>query len=131
MNTKVTIEKLTEWVNYLKTAAAKDEAFSISWFKGTENEPFSIVGGWMNGFSKDYSDLLCISKSNPTYAMCVKIAVNEGHYAYTDFEAMYMPIDNNGDVDNTCIAIEEADDPEALAFFLLCEWERITREYKE
>ena len=123
------IKKLAEWIEDLKEAAKKDGAISISWFKETDNEPFSIIGGWMEGFSEDYSGLLCISKADPAYAMCVKIAVNEGPYAYTDFEIMDMPIDAEGNVDDTCIALEYDDDAEELATFLLTEWERITKEY--
>lgn len=130
MNTKVTIDEIAKWLAGLKEAAKKDEQFSIAWFDGTKEKPFSIIGGWMNGFSEDYSDLICISKSSPTYAMCVKIVVNEGPYSYTDFEIMDMPVDPaTEEVDNTCIALEYDDDTESLAMFLLTEWERITKEY--
>jgi hypothetical protein len=125
------LKKLAEWIESLKADAKKDEQFSIAWFGDTKDEPFSIIGGWMNGFSEDYSDLLCISKSNPTYAMCIKIAVNEGPYAYTDFEMMNMPINKEGDVDDTCIALEYDDDAEALAKFFVTEWERMMSEYVE
>lgn len=123
------LNKLVEWLESLKEAAKDDESFSIAWFKPTENDPFSIIGGWMEGFSEDYSDLVCISKSNPQYAMAVKIAVNEGPYAYTDFELMNMPVAADGEVDDTCIALEYDDDSESLAQFLLMELERITKEY--
>jgi hypothetical protein len=126
---KDTIKKLADWIEDLKEAAKDDTCFSIAWFKETENDPFSIIGGWMEGFSEDYSDLVCISKSNPQYAMCVKIAVNEGPYAYTDFEIMDMPVNEDGDVDDTCIALEYDDDSESLAMFLLTELERITKEH--
>lgn len=125
------LKKLTEWIEDLKEAAKDDNCFSIAWFKETENEPFSIIGGWMEGFSEDYSDLICVSKSNPKYAMCVKIAVNEGPYAYTDFEVMNMPLNKEGDVDDTCIALEYDDDAESLATFLLTELDRITKEHEE
>ena len=124
------IKKLTEWLESLKQSAREDEQFSIAWFKPTENDPFSIIGGWMEGFSENYSGLLCISKGAPGYAMCVKIAVNEGPYAYTDFEIMNMPVDPaTEEVDDTCIALEYDDDSESLARFLLMELERITKEY--
>lgn len=131
MNTQNTtmIKNLADWIKSLKEDAKKDEQLSIAWFGDTKNEPFSIIGGWMEGFSEDYSDLLCISKSNPKYAMCVKIAVNEGPYAYTDFEIMNMPVNAEGDIDDTCIALEYNDDAESLAGFLLTEWERISKEY--
>lgn len=124
------IKKLTEWIESLKEDAKKDEQISIAWFGETKNDKFSIIGGWMEGFSEAYSDLLCTSKSNPKYAMCVKIAVNEGPYAYTDFEIMNMPVDpETEEVDDTCIALEYDDDAETLAQFLLTEWERISKEY--
>jgi hypothetical protein len=124
------IKKLAEWIESLKDDAENDNPFDIAWFSETKNKPFSIIGGWMEGFSEDYSDLLCISESNPKYAMCIKIAVNEGPYAYTDFELMNMPVDpETKEVDDTCIALEYNDDSESLAQFLLMELERITKEY--
>ena len=134
--TKVTeyqrkVERLAQWLSALIEAAKDDEGFCIAWYKETENEPFSIIGGWMEGFSKDYDDVLCISKSNPEYAMCVKIAINEGPYAYTDFELMNMPVNAEGDVDDTCIALDYDEDVEGLAQFLWGEWERIMKEYNK
>lgn len=126
---KINIEKLADWLRVLIESAKKDEQFSIAWFKETENDPFSIIGGWMEGFSEDYGDVLCISKGDPSYAMCVKIAVNEGPYAYTDFEIMNMPVTSEGDVDDTCIALDYDEDTTSLAQFLASEWERITKEY--
>lgn len=134
MNTNSTVtdkkvKALAAWIDDLKKAADNDESFDIAWFKGTENEPLSIIGGWLEGFSEDYSDLLYISKSNPKYAMCIKIANNEGPYLYTDFEMMNMPIDKNGEVDANCIALERTDNSEVLAKFYLTEWERLMKEY--
>lgn len=126
---KINIEKLADWLRVLIESAKKDEQFSIAWFRETENDPFSIIGGWMEGFSEDYDDVLCISKGDPSYAMCVKIAVNEGPYAYTDFEIMDMPVNSEGDVDDTCIALDYDEDVVSLAQFLASEWERITKEY--
>lgn len=125
------IKNLAEWIDSLKEAAKKDERFSISWFADTKDKPFSIIGGWMGGFSESYSDILCISKSEPKYAMCIKIAINEGPYAYTDFEIMDMPIDAEGYVDDTCIALEYDDNSESLAKFLLIELDRISSEYSK
>lgn len=132
--TKVTEfqKKLAEWIEEIKKAAKEDNSFSIAWFGETKNEPFSIIAGWMEGFSEDYSNLLCISKSEPKYAMCIKIAINDGPYAYTDFEIMNMPSDPvSGEVDDTCIALEYDDDPEVLAQFFTMEWERIMNTYRE
>lgn len=127
--TSENIKNLVEWLEALKEAARDDNSFSIAWFKDTENCPISIVGGWMDGFSESYSDLFCMSKTQPTYAMCVKIAVNKGPYAYVDFETINMPVDAAGNVDDTCIALEQEDDTNSLAAFLLCEWERISAEH--
>jgi hypothetical protein len=131
MNNKL-LKSLTEWLTSLKEAAKKDEQFSIAWFNPTKDSPFCIIGGWLDGFSEDYSDLICISKSNPTYAMCVKIAINDGPYAYTDFEIMNMPYDpKTGEVDDVCIALEYDDDVESLAEFLLTELDRINQEHAD
>jgi hypothetical protein len=131
MKINFTIEELAEWVEDLIDAAKDDHSFSIAWFKGTENSPFSIIGGWESGFSEDYSDIFCISKSEPKYAMSIKIAVNNGPYAYTDFEAMDMPTDKFGEVDDTCVPLEWDDNPEAVAAVYIHEWERIMSEHGE
>ena len=129
MKTNNMLKNLTAWINDLKEAAADDYAFSVAWFPGTQEFPISIVGGWMGGFSESYNDLFCMSKSEPKYAMCVKIVLNEGPYAYVDFESLLMPTDKSGNVDDTCIALELEDDADGLAAFLLCEWERIMTEH--
>ena len=131
MKREAMLKNLTKWIESLKEDAQNDNSYSIAWFGDTKNEPFSIIAGWAAGFSPDYSDHICISKSNPDYAICIKIAVNEGPYAYTDFEIMNMPITDSGDVDDTCVALEYDDDAEELAEYFLGEWERITNEYKE
>ena len=132
MNTNNTIKKLAEWIEHLKQLAKEDETFLISWFRETEDCPFSIIGGWQECFSEnsEVDDLFCVSKSNPKYVMCVKVAVNEGPYAYTDYEIMNMPYDPvTGNVDDTEQMLEWDDNPEGLATWLLAEWERITKEY--
>ena len=134
MNTKFTKEQLAAWIESLKGFAEGDHELSISWFKGTKDQPFSIIGGWMECFAdnSEVRDLFCCSKSNPKYCMCVKIAVNDGPYAYTDFEIMEMPYDLvTGDVDDTEQMLEWDDNPEELADFLTHEWERIMQEHGE
>lgn len=131
MKRETMLKNLAEWIESLKQDAKDDNCYSIAWFSDTKNEPFSIIAGWLEGFSADYSDFLCVSKADPCYALSIKIAVNEGPYAYTDFEIMDMPVAENGEVDDTCIALEYGDDAKSLAEFFLGEWERITDEYKE
>lgn len=131
MKTNFTIEELAEWIEDLIEAAKDDQTFSIAWFKGTENAPFSIVGGWMPGFSEDYSGIFYISKSEPKYAMSIKIAVNKGPYAYTDYEVMDMPTNKLGEVDDTCVPLEYDDNPNQVAMFYMHEWERIMVEHGE
>ena len=131
MKREAMLKNLTKWIESLKEDARKDNSYSIAWFGDTKNEPISIIAGWSTDFSPDYSDHICISKSNPDYAICIKIAVNEGPYAYTDFEIMNMPITESGEVDDTCVVLEYDDDAEELAEHFLSEWERITNEYKE
>ena len=41
-----TIEQLAGWIEEIKEAAKDDYSFSIAWFKGTEDEPLSIIAGW-------------------------------------------------------------------------------------
>ena len=125
MNKTFTKEQLTSWVTDLITAAKNDEQFLVDWFKPTKESPLSIIGGWMDGFSPAEADLFCQSKSSPTFAMCVKICVNNGPYAYTDFEIMDMPVDDREEVEDTCIALEWKDDPVKVAEFYMMEWERL------
>ena len=133
ITTNITIKSLAAWIDNLKELAKNDTEHVVHWFGQTAGEPFSIVGGWQKMFSKDdlfnNSELFCCSKSQPEYAMCVKIAKNEGLYAYVDFEVMNMPYTKGGEVDNTCIPLEWDDDPEMVAEFFLHEWERIMCEH--
>jgi hypothetical protein len=125
MNKIFTKEALAGWIKGLKQAAKEDEQFSVSWFIPTKESPLSIVGGWENGFSPREADLFCQSKSEPTFAMCIKIVVNEGPYAYCDFETLNMPVDDREEVEDTCIALEWKDDPAKVAEFYMMEWERL------
>lgn len=132
MNREAMLESLAAWINGLKESAEADETFAISWFNETEDKPFSIIGGWADGYDERDIDIMCISRSNPTYAMSVKVVVNEGPYAYTDFEIMDMPYDKEtGTVDDTEMVLEWDDNPYEAAQFFLSEWERIMKEHGE
>lgn len=130
MNNKIDLEALTKWIEAIKEAAKDDYAFSVDWFKDTEDDKFAIVAGWQKMFDSDYSDLFCCSSSQPEYVMCIKIAKNE-EQLYLDFESMSMPTDSNGNVDDTCIPLEWDDPAELVAPFFYMEWERIMKEYGE
>lgn len=126
------IKEVAVWIEELKEFARQDENILISWFGGTKDKPVSIIAGWLGGFSESDRRTLCMSKSQPDYAMCIKIAINEGPYAYTDFEIMNMPYDpDTGEVDDTCTALEYDDDSEVLAEYLVGEWERIMKDLEE
>ena len=130
MNT-INVKELAKWIEDIKEAAKEDNSFSIAWFKETEDKPFSIIAGWQKmNLPEDLSSIFCTSKSQPEYTMCVKIAVNDGPYAYTDFEAMDMPLNEFGDVDDTCIPLEWDDlaDSSACFFSMECERTIITME---
>jgi hypothetical protein len=131
MNKTFTKEQLTSWIAALQEAAKNDEQFLVDWFKRTKDSQFSIVGGWQDGFAPNEADLFCQSKSNPTYAMCIKICVNEGPYAYCDFETLDMPMSEDGEVDDNCIALEWDDDPAKVAEFFMIEWEQLMDTVKE
>ena len=130
MNKFFTIDELSAWIADIKKAAKRDDIFTIDWFPGTKSSPVSIVGGWSHGFSHEHADLFCCSKEDPTYAMCVKVAINKTPYAYTDFDLLLMPLDSRGDVDDTCITLEWDDDPKMVAQFFMVEWERIMESYE-
>ncbi len=131
MNKTFTKEALAGWVKGLMQAAKEDEQFSVSWFIPTKESPLSIVGGWMDGFAPSEADLFCQSKSSPTWAMCIKVIVNEEPYAYCDFETLNMPVDDREEVEDTCIALEWKDDPMKVAEFYMHEWERLMDLYAE
>lgn len=129
MNTKFTKEQLAAWIEDIKEAAKDDNCFSIAWFKETEDEPFTIVAGWH--FMQNMPEEFCKSKSQPNYVMCIKVAENSDVITYFDFEDATMPLDKNGDVDNTCIPLEWEDSAEYAAEFFTHEWERIMEEHGE
>lgn len=131
MNNNVTIKKITEWVRALMMAADNDEDFLISWYNDTMDDKISIVGGWSDGFSENYSDLLYISESEPNYAMCVKIIENKGSNTYADFDSLTFPTMPNGEVEEISIVLEREDKSEALAQFLFNELERLTAGLEE
>lgn len=134
MNTKFTKEQLAAWIEDIKEAAKDDTSFSIAWFKGTEDEALSIIAGWMECFAdnSEVDDIFCCSKSNPRYVMCIKIAENDGPYAYTDYEIMNMPYDRvSGEVENNEIMLEWDDPADYAAEFFMQEWERLMKLYGE
>ena len=134
MNTRNTISKLAMWIASLQVSAENDDRFDVAWFNETKNEKFAIVGGWMeSGFTAADRDIFCLSKSNPKYVMAVKVVINDGPYAYCDFETLNMPrdINNSDEVDDTLFILEWDTNAEALATFIYGEWERITQDYRE
>lgn len=129
---KFTQEALIEWLNSLVKAGEADEDFSIDWFGETENEKFAIIGGWLGGFDPGDSDIFVMSKRNPGYSLCVKIVINGGLYAYTDYDLMDMPYDDEADTaEDTEVFLEHDLDVAGLAAWLLSEWERISTEYAD
>lgn len=132
MTNNTTIKKLADWIQSLIDEAEEDNCFDIAWFRETENEKFSIIGGWHeSGFDPAARDIFCTSKSQPKYVMAIKVAINNGPYAYCDFDTMDMPIDKFGDVDDTLFILEWDMEPKALATFIYGEWERIMKEHQE
>ena len=129
MNTTFTKEELAKWVKGLIAAAKEDTNASVFWFGPTQNSPLAIVGGWEGGFSAEYAYLLCLSKADPTYAMCVKIVDNSnGPAAYTDFDMLPMPVNAKpGEVEDNCIVLECKDDPANVAEFFMTEWDRLMK----
>ena len=130
MNT--TQDKLATWIRNLIEDAKADTPTAVFWFNHEEYDDakFCIVGGWSNGFSEEYNDILCISKSSPNYAMCVKIVHNDGPYAAPDFDSLGSPVNFDGGIEDLCIALDLDEDVNGLAQFLLTELERVSKECK-
>ena len=114
MNTTFTKEALATWIAGLIDAAKEDEQFDVAWFAPTKNTRFSIIGGWVDGYNSNYADLFCMSKSNPTKAMCVDVVDNEDTLITIEEE-----------VEPTHIILEWDDSPDAAAEFFMHEWERL------
>ena len=132
MEKTFTREQLIDWIEDIREAAKDDTSFCIAWFKPTENCPFAIIAGWQELDEPDGEDSFCRSKSQPKYVMAIKIAENEGPYAYTDYEIMNMPIDSkSGEVENTEVMLEWNDPADYAAEFFMHEWERLMEEYLE
>lgn len=132
MNTRFTLEELSAWIRSLIDAAKNDDAALVYWFGPTKNCPISIVGGWQQGeHTEENRDLFCVSPSNPSYSMRVKIVTNEGPYAYTDFDMLNMPVDSNGEVEDTCVILEWYDynHTDNIASFFKSEWERLAETF--
>lgn len=130
MEKTFTKDQLIDWIEAIRQAAREDESFCIAWFKPTESFPFAIIAGWheLDEFEGEDSFGFCRSKSQPKYVMAIKIAENEGPYAYTDYEIMNMPWDREtGDVDNTEIFLEWDDPVDYMADHFRAEWIRLMR----
>lgn len=125
MNKKFTKEELAQFVADMLQAAREDEHFSYAIFAPTEESHYVIVGGWHEGFDPDDIDLFCLSKTEPTNGMCIKIVENDGPWAYAEYDLLNMPMDETGEVDDTSLALEWEDDPTLVAEFFECEWERL------
>ncbi len=125
--------ELIDWIESIKEAARDDNCFSIAWFKPTENFPFAIIAGWQEyDEPTDEEDTFCRSKSQPKYVMCIKVAENEGPYAYTDYEIMNMPWDReSGDVDITEVPLSWDDPVDYMADHFRAEWLRVMKEHGE
>ena len=122
--------EVTDWVDNLRKIADEDKDIAYSIYRPDLCKgEFAIVGGWMEGFNEEQSDLLYISESNPKYAMCIKVVVDDGPWAFAEFETLNMPVTEDGEVDDTCIAIERDDDSESVALFYLNEIDRISKTY--
>ena len=130
MNKSFTLEELTLWVNIIKQCAERDDGFKTAVFPNTVDTELSIIAGWKPGFGPAYSDLLCVSHSNPTLAMCIKIVKNPGFKTITQFAARDFGSFEQpgwlGSEEDFCIALELEDDPAAVAEFYKTEWERLT-----
>lgn len=123
---KKELNRLAQWVDELRDLAERDDNLDYAIFESSvKNEPFAIVGGWSEGFSEEYSDVLYVSKSNPNYAMCIKIIINDGPWEYTDYDLLDMPVNGTYEVEDTNIALERSDLSIAVAEFYLRELERI------
>ena len=130
MGKPFTKEQLIDWIESIRKAAKDDESFSIAWFKPTKNCPFAIIAGWQELDEPEGEDSFCRSKSQPKYVMSIKVAENDGPYAYTDYEIMNMPWDSeSGDVDDTEVFLEWDDPVDYMADHFMAEWSRVMTRY--
>ena len=120
----ITLKDLTNWIDMVIDEAKKDTDKTLFWFN--KDDKFSIVAGWTKCFfEEDCSDLFYLSKSNPEYAMSIKIITNDCCDACTDFDALNMPVSKNNEVDDVSIILEQGDNSKLLSIFFLSELDRI------
>lgn len=126
---KFTYEELGAWLKEIKQAAKEDKKFEVSFFPGTRESEVCIMAGWTSGFGAEYSDLLCICKSEPSSAMCITLVKNpgEGDMSQQSFDSFDFP-ECDGEEEDITVAIELDDMPEAIADFYAGEWERLTNQ---
>ena len=130
MEKTFTREQLIDWIKGIRKAAKDDESFSIAWFEPTKTYPFAIIAGWQELDEPEGEDSFCRSKSQPKYVMAIKVAENDGPYAYTDYEIMNMPWDSySGDVDDTEVFLEWDDPVDYMADHFIAEWRRVMKKY--
>lgn len=131
MNKTFTLDELTTFVRGLIDTAKKDDRHAIIWFEPTMESKIRIVGGWQDGWAANmYDDLFCMSKSQPTKTMCIKICVCDGPAdIYSEFDSLVMPVSTDGFAD-TSLVLEWEDNPEMVAEFFMAEWERITEQFE-
>lgn len=122
------LHNLTKWLEDLINKAELDTE-SVSYFRDTKDSPYCIVGGWGEGYSDELTDLVYTSKSNPDYAMCVKIVKQEDSPDVNLDYLLEVVNPETGDVEFETLPIERDDNLTELARFLISEWERILKDF--
>ncbi len=125
------LNRLELWVEELRKDAENSDDLKYSVFYPDGNDsPFCIVGGWSKGFTADYSDVLYVNKTDPGYAICIKVALTSKSTVHKNFDDFAMPVDSYGNTEDTCVALERDDLSIAAAMFYLNEYERLVEEYE-
>lgn len=123
MASKFEVNTLASWIGSLMKSALDDKKMNAVFFPETRDSAVCIMGGWKTDMPVEYEDLLYTSASDPSKILCISIVMNPGHgnVANRNFSDFVVPSFD----DDTTIAVERMDNPEALAAFYQMEWERL------
>lgn len=87
------------------------------------DDRLAICVGWLPGYGAEVRDDVIQSKTEPDYAINAGIKVYTSDDMRTDYEFINMPYYKNGEVVQTDVSIEPAEDYDELAKYFLKEYE--------
>lgn len=126
-------KQVKELTNFIASAVDEMPEFDDGEFRWFELDgDLAVVIGWESGFGEELRDDAIQSKSDPNYALCIKIGENPNGYAYTDMEMTNMPFSKeDGEVWDTDTSLYKGQDFTKLAKWYLNEYKSIRKALDE